>query len=117
MKKVFYLKTCQTNKRIMAELDLSNWELQEIKSHPITEEDLQKMYKKTHSYEALFSRKSTQIKKRGIDVNTLKEENFRQLILEHYSFLKRPVFLTDDRIFIGNEKDNLIKLYDFFGIK
>ena len=62
MKKVFYLKTCQTNKRIMAELDLSNWELQEIKSHPITEEDLQKMYKKTHSYEALFRRKSTQIK-------------------------------------------------------
>ena len=101
----------------MAELDLSNWELQEIKSHPITEEDLQKMYKKTHSYEALFRRKSTQIKQRGIDVNTLKEENFRQLILEHYSFLKRPVFLTDDRIFIGNEKDNLIKLYDFFGIK
>ena len=60
MKKVFYLKTCQTNKRIMAELDLSDWELQEIKSHPITEEDLQKMYEKTHSYEALFSRKSTQ---------------------------------------------------------
>lgn len=117
MKKVFYLKTCQTNKRIMAELDLSNWELQEIKSHPITEEDLQKMYEKTHSYKALFSRKSTQIKKRSIDVNMLKEENFRQLILEHYSFLKRPVFLTDDRIFIGNEKDNLMKLYDFFGIK
>lgn len=117
MKKVFYLKTCQTNKKIMAELDLSDWELQEIKSHPITEEDLQKMYKKTHSYEALFSRKSTQIKKRSIDVNMLKEENFRQLILEHYSFLKRPVFLTDDRIFIGNEKDNLMKLYDFFGIK
>ena len=91
----------------MAELNLSDWELQEIKSHPITEEDLQKMYEKTHSYEALFS----------IDVNMLKEENFRQLILEHYSFLKRPVFLTDDRIFIGNEKDNLMKLYDFFGIK
>lgn len=101
----------------MAELDLSDWELQEIKSHPITEEDLQKMYEKTLSYEALFSRKSTQIKKHGIDVNTLKEENFRQLILEHYSFLKRPVFLTDDRIFIGNEKDNLMKLNDFFGIK
>ena len=44
MKKVFYLKTCQTNKRIMAELDLSDWELQEIKSHTITEEDLQKRY-------------------------------------------------------------------------
>ena len=101
----------------MAELDLSDWELQEIKSHPITEEDLQKMYEKTHSYEALVSSKSTQIKTRSIDVNMLKEEHFRQLILEHYSFLKRPVFLTDDRIFIGNEKDNLMKLNDFFGIK
>ena len=60
------------------------------------------MYEKTLSYEALFSRKSTQIKKRGIDVNTLKEENFRQLILEHYTFLKRPIVVIGERVISGN---------------
>lgn len=113
MKKVFYLKTCQTNKRIMSELDLSDWELQEIKSCPIKEEDLALMYEKTKSYEALFSKKSTQIKARQIDVHSLKEEDFKQLILEHYSFLKRPVFLTDNDIFVGNEKNNLERLAQY----
>lgn len=114
MKKVFYLKTCQTNKKIMSAFDLSDWELQEIKSKPISSEDLALMYEKTKSYEALFSKKSTQIKAREIDVKTLQEEDFRQLILEHYSFLKRPVFLTEDTIFVGNDKENLQKLENYF---
>lgn len=115
MKKVFYLKTCQTNKKIMSAFDLSDWELQEIKSNPITEEDLALMYEKTQSYEALFSKKSTQIKAREIDVKNLQEEDFHRLLLEHYSFLKRPVFLTDNEIFVGNEKKNLEELEKFFG--
>ena len=116
MKKVFYLKTCGTNKKIMAPLDLSDWTLREIKSQGISEEELQEMYEKAGSYEALFSRKSTQIKAREIDVKSLKEEDYKNLLLDHYSFLKRPVFITDNEIFIGNERVNLEKLNAFFGI-
>lgn len=115
MKKVFYLKTCGTNKKIMVPLDLSGWELHEIKSNPVTEEELAEMYEKTKSYEALFSKKSTQIKARGIDVKSLKEKDFKKLLLEHYSFLKRPVFITDKEIFVGSDKDNLERLNEFFG--
>ena len=114
MKKVYYLKTCTTNKRIMQDLDLNDWELQEIKSAPVTEEQLAEMYAKTKSYEALFSRKSTQIKLRGIDVKSLKEDDYKNLLLDHYSFLKRPVFITDDAIFVGSEKRNLQLLHDYF---
>ena len=117
MKKVYYLKTCGTNKKIMAPLDLSDWDLREIKSSPITEEELDEMYKLAGSYEALFSRKSTQIKARELDVKLLKEKDFKKLILDHYSFLKRPVFVTDKEIFIGNEKPNLQSLNAYFGIK
>lgn len=114
MQKVFYLKTCGTCTKIMKQFDLSGWILREIKSEPITEEELAKMYEKTQSYEALFSRRSTQIKAQNIDVKTLQEEDFKKLILEHYSFLKRPVFLTDEEIFVGNEKKNLENLEIFF---
>jgi len=75
------------------------------------------MYAQTQSYEALFSKRSTQIKARNIDVNYLKENDFKNLILDHYSFLKRPVFLTDSEIFVGNEKKNLEALENFFGTK
>lgn len=114
MKKVFYLKTCGTNKKIMTPLDLSDWEMREIKSQPVTEAELKEMYDKTKSYEALFSKKSTQIKERGIDVNSLKEKDFKKLILDHYSFLKRPVFVTDKEVFAGSDKKNLENLNAFF---
>ena len=114
MKKVFYLKTCSTCKKIMSEFDLSDWQLRELKSENVSEKELQEMYEIAQSYEALFSKKSTQIKARGIDVKSLKEEDFKKLIVEHDSFLKRPVFITDTRIFVGNEKSNLEALRAYF---
>ena len=53
------------------------------------------------SYEALFSKKSTQIKERNIEVKSLQEEDFKKLILEDYRFLKRPVFIINQEIFRG----------------
>ena len=98
----------------MQDLDLNDWELQERKSAPVTEEQLAEMYAKTKSYEDLFSRKSTQIKSRGINIKSLKEDDYKNLLLDHYSFLKRPVFITDDAIFVGSEKSNLQLLHDYF---
>ncbi|MDP2453390.1 MULTISPECIES: arsenate reductase family protein [unclassified Kaistella] len=117
MQKVFYLKTCGTCTKILKMFDLSDWELRELKSSPITEEELTQMYEHSKSYEALFSRRSTQIKVRNIDVKSLEEKDFKELILDHYSFLKRPVFLTDKEIFIGNDKKNIENLEQFFSGK
>lgn len=117
MKKVFYLKTCDTCRKILAQFDLTGWEIREIKKEPVTESELAEMYEKTQSYEALFSKKSTQIKQRGLDVKSLTENDFKDLLLDHYSFLKRPVFITDKQIFVGNDKKNLEELKMFFGVE
>lgn len=114
MKKVFYLKTCSTCRKIMNLFDLTDWELRELKSENITEEELAELYQLTNSYEDLFSKKSTQIKARDIDLKSLDESDFKKLILDHYSFLKRPVFITDKEIFIGNNKNNIEHLEQFF---
>ena len=115
MQKVYFLKTCGTCKKIMSELNLENWEKREIKSQSISVEELQEMYDLAGSYEALFSKKSTQIKARTLDLKSLKEEDFKALILDHYSFLKRPVFIDGQRIFIGNEKKTVELLKEEFG--
>ena len=39
-----------------------------------------------------------------IDFNTIKD---RQYILDEYTFLKRPVFIIDNEIFIGNAKKTI----------
>ena len=107
MKKVYFLKTCSTCKRIMSEFDLTDFEQREIKSKVVSEEELQEMYALSKSYEALFSKKSTQIKERNIEVKSLQEEDFKKLILEDYRFLKRPVFIINQEIFIGSDKKNI----------
>ncbi|AZA57989.1 arsenate reductase family protein [Chryseobacterium shandongense] len=114
MKKVFYLNTCDTCRKILGQFNLKDWELREIKKEPITQAELEEMHNRAGSYEALFSKKSTQIKLRELDLKSLGEEEFKELLLDHYTFLKRPVFLTDKEIFIGNDKKNLEALRGFF---
>ena len=44
-------------------------------------------------------------KERNLKEKTLTEEDFRSLLLEHYTFLKRPVMVLGNEIFIGNTKN------------
>jgi len=81
--------------------------LRELKSAPLTGAELDALKQLAGSYEALFSRKSQQIKKLGLDVSRFGEKDFRKYILEHYSFLKRPVIVIDGQVFIGNAKDTV----------
>jgi arsenate reductase-like glutaredoxin family protein len=62
------------------------------------------MYKLAGSYEALFSRRAMLFRQRGLHEKKLAEKDYKNLILEHYTFLKRPVIIVDGQIFIGNSK-------------
>ncbi len=107
MKKVFYLKTCDTCKRILKELDFTGFELQDIKTTAIAPEELEQMKELAGSYEALFSRRAQNYKKLGLKDVALTEDDIKNYILTDYTFLKRPVVIDNDVIFIGNEKKNL----------
>ncbi|MDM1073267.1 hypothetical protein HX001_12320 [Empedobacter brevis] len=107
MKKIFFLKSCDTCKRIMKEFDFTGFELHEIKSTAISEEELAEMKDLAGSYEALFSRRAQNYKKLGLKDQQLSEEDIKNYILSDYTFLKRPVVVDGNKIFIGNEKKNL----------
>lgn len=101
----FYLKSCSTCKRILDDLNLPETvTLQNIKTEPITEEQLDHMKKLAGSYEALFSRRATLYKERDLKNKTLTENDYKALILEHYTFLSRPVLVSNNTIFVGNSK-------------
>ncbi|MGK0421275.1 MAG: arsenate reductase [Polaribacter sp.] len=104
MKKVYFLKTCDTCKRILKEINTDGFELQEIKSNPVNTSQLEEMYKFSNSYEALFNKRSKLYKEMNLKSKTISEAGYRQYILDEYTFLKRPVFIVDDAIFIGNSK-------------
>jgi arsenate reductase len=106
MKKIYYLSTCSTCSRIIEELGLKNkkFEFQDIKTEKITAAQLLEMKKLAGSYEALFSRVALKYRALGLDKLSLKEEDYKKYILEEYTFLKRPVILIKDKIFVGNSK-------------
>ncbi|UZO82043.1 hypothetical protein NBT05_06120 [Aquimarina sp. ERC-38] len=105
MKKFFYLKTCDTCKRILSELDLpADIEQQNVKDKPISEDDLETLYQLTGSYESLFNRRSKLYREKGLHEQQLSETDYRNYILEHYTFLKRPILVINDQIFAGNSK-------------
>lgn len=105
MQKIFYLSTCDTCKRIMDDINLpQSFVQQDIKTNTISKEDLEHMYTLSGSYEALFSKRARLYKEKNLKDTQLLETDFKNLILEHYTFLKRPVIINNDEIFIGNSK-------------
>lgn len=105
MKKIYYLSTCDTCNRILRELHpLEGFQLQDIKTTAITKEQLEAMHELTESYESLFSKRARLYRQKGLHEKVLSENDYKKLILEHYTFLKRPVILVGEQIFIGNSK-------------
>lgn len=103
MNTIYHLSTCDTCKRIIKKLDLpAGFVLQDIKKEPFTVARLDHLKQLAGSYEALFSRRAKLYKERDLKNEVLTEEDYKGFILEHYTFLKRPVVVFGEQIFIGN---------------
>jgi arsenate reductase len=109
MKKIYHLSSCSTCVRIINELELNEkkFEFQDIKTEKITSSQLAEMKKMAGTYEALFSRVAMKYRALGLDKKTLSEDDYKKYILEEYTFLKRPVIIIDNKIFIGNSKNTI----------
>lgn len=116
MRKIFYLSSCDTCKKMMSAIDLpADFILQDIKKEAIQEKQLEELKELAGSYEALFSRRARLFTQRNLKEKQLSEEDYKNLILEHYTFLKRPVLVNNDEIFIGASKktqEEIIKSLD-----
>ena len=100
---MYYLSTCSTCTRIIKELGIGDeFEYQDIKTEKITASQLTEMKKMAGSYETLFSRRSMKYRPMGLHEKELSEADYKKLILSEYTFLRRPVFIVGENIFVGN---------------
>lgn len=112
MNKIYYLASCDTCRKIIKALPQGhNLVFHDIKQDPITEEQLDEMYQFSGSYEALFSKKAQLYKSLGLKDKALTEADFKKYILEHYTFLSRPVFIIDVAIYIGNSQQSMLQVH------
>lgn len=112
MNKIYYLASCDTCRKIIKSLpENHNLAFHDIKQNPITTEELEEMRRLSGSYEALFSKKAQLYKSMNLKNQALTEDDFKKYILEHYTFLSRPVFIINDKIYIGNSQQNMHQVY------
>jgi arsenate reductase len=103
MNKIYYLASCDTCRKIIKSLPKNDGLVfHDIKQNPITVEELEDMKRLSGTYEALFSRKAQLYKSLDLKNKSLTENDYRDYILQHYTFLSRPVFIINDKIYIGN---------------
>lgn len=115
MQTIFYLSTCDTCKRILKNLDIpAGFKQQDIKKEPITQAQLEAIHQLTNSYEGLFNKRAQLYRKRELNKQDLAESDYKALLLEHYTFLKRPVIIDGENIFVGNAKKNVAELEAHF---
>lgn len=107
MKKIYYLSSCSTCARIIEELALKKkgFDFQDIKTEKITAKQLEEMKQMSGTYESLFSRVA--LKYKTLDPKPTTEAEYKKLILEEYTFLKRPVIIYNQSVFVGNSKKNV----------
>ena len=103
MKKAYILNSCSTCQRIVKQV---GWEaeIQNIKEQHIEAEVLDQLAKEHGSYESLFNKRAMKYKSMGLKERKLTEKDYRSLILDEYTFLKRPVFILGKKSFVGNSK-------------
>ena len=114
--KIYYLASCDTCRKIIKSLPKdNNLAFHDIKQNPITVEELEQMHQLSGSYEALFSKKAQLYKSMDLKNKSLTEADYKKYILEHYTFLSRPVFIINDKIYIGNTQQNMLQVMKAFG--
>lgn len=109
--RIYHLSTCDTCRKIIKSLPdtpkMKSLVFQDIRHEPITAAQLDELKKLAGSYEALFSRKAQLYKSMGLKDQNLAEADYKKYLLEHYTFLSRPVWVIDGKIYIGNGKQNV----------
>ncbi|WP_298951948.1 ArsC/Spx/MgsR family protein [uncultured Nonlabens sp.] len=106
MKNLFiYLDSCNTCKRIKSELKLTeDISSQNTKQEPVTIDQVEFLKEQAGSYESLFNRRAQLYRGRGLHEKDLTEEDYKNLLLDHYTFIKRPILIYNDQAYIGNSK-------------
>jgi arsenate reductase len=115
MNKIYYLASCDTCRKIIKSLPKNNnLVFHDIKQNRITQKELEEMQQLSGSYEALFSKKAILYKSMDLKNTALTEDDYKNFILEHYTFLSRPIFIIDNKIYIGNSQQNMLQVMKQF---
>ena len=78
--------------------------LQNTKENPVSKEQVEFLKEQSGSYESLFNRRAQLYRGRNLHEKELTESEYKELLLDHYTFIKRPILIFEGKAYIGNSK-------------
>jgi arsenate reductase len=95
-------------------LQLMNYKFHDLKNQPIDEDTLEFLRKHVSSYEDLINKRAKKYQELDLKNKTLSENQIKEILLNEYTLLKRPVFIDGDQVFIGNSSNTQSAILDYF---
>jgi arsenate reductase len=77
--------------------------------------EIEMIHDLSKNYESIFNKRAKLFSEKNLKDVALTELEYKNFILENYTFLKRPVIITGEKIFIGNSKKNVLELKKHLG--
>ncbi|OCB77292.1 arsenate reductase family protein [Flavobacterium crassostreae] len=109
--KIYYIASCDTCRKIIKTLPKgTDLVFRDIKQTPLSLQELEEMHALCGSYEALFSKKAQLYKSMDLKNKSLTEADYKKYLLEHYTFLSRPVFVIANQVFVGGTQQNMLQV-------
>ena len=98
----------------MKAADLSDdFQLHDLKKIPIEKVDLDFLATKVDSLKDLVNKRSRRIKELQVDIENLSDVQLLKYFQTEYTFIKRPIFIIGDQVFIGNAKKTVEELFQY----
>jgi arsenate reductase (glutaredoxin) len=110
MNRIYHLSTCDTCRKILSEIKTEGFELQNIREESIDKNTLQWLRSQVGSYEALFNKRAQKLKEMTPEQKPQKDTDYKRLIISDYTFIKRPIIICGEDLYIGNEKATVERL-------
>lgn len=110
---VYWMPTCSTCKKAVDYLNEKGVEIasfRDMKSEPLSKAEVKKLVGFIGGAEALFSKRAIKYRTMKLSGRTLSDDEMIELMTGEYTFIKRPVIVSDGRAVAGFS----IKRYEAF---
>lgn len=104
----YYLKSCDKCIKILKTLPVDKLDPINIKENPLDAKQIDQLKGVVGSYRELFNFRAQKLKE--MDKKPDSEAEFRQLLIEDYTFLKRPLVVFEDKIISGNKPGDFCEI-------
>lgn len=101
---LYWLPNCSTCQKAEKFLDNQNVKISEfhnLKESPLSREEVEKLAEKVGGADKLFSRRAIKYREMKLGERELSENEMLDLMSSEYTFIKRPVLVSNDKAIAG----------------